>query len=61
MVVGGGQIYAQLIDKADKLILTEVHREIDGDVMFPEIDPTKWKKVAEKPHKEFSWVTYERI
>ncbi|MEJ0021127.1 MAG: dihydrofolate reductase [Candidatus Doudnabacteria bacterium] len=61
MVTGGGQIYAQLIDQADKLIITHIHREIDGDVLFPEIDPAKWKKVSEKPHKEFSWTTYERI
>lgn len=61
MVTGGGQIYAQLIDKADRLIITHIHREIDGDVMFPEIDPAIWKKVSDKPHQEFSWATYERV
>lgn len=61
MVTGGGQIYNQLIDKADKLIITHVHQQIDGDVFFPEIDPGKWKQVSEYPHKEFSWVTYERV
>ncbi len=61
MVGGGGQIFSQLIDKADKLILTEVHKEIDGDVLFPEVDRVNtWKEINREDREEFSWVEYER-
>ncbi|MDP3993474.1 MAG: dihydrofolate reductase [Candidatus Doudnabacteria bacterium] len=60
MVAGGGQIYSQLIDKADKLLITEVHKEIDGDVMFPPVDPLMWQKVSSDDHGEFTWVEYVR-
>lgn len=60
MVIGGGQIYTQMIDKADKLILTEVHHDVEGDVLFPPYDKTKWKETAREDHEEFSFVEYER-
>lgn len=44
MVIGGGQIYSQTIDKADKLLVTRVHKTIEnGDTFFPTIDEKKWK------------------
>ena len=36
MVIGGAQIYAQALEKADRLYLTEVDAEIEGDAWFPE-------------------------
>ncbi|MBX4204604.1 MAG: dihydrofolate reductase [Candidatus Doudnabacteria bacterium] len=60
MVAGGGQIYSQLMDKADKLYLTEVHKVIDGDVLFPEFDKSQWKEISREDHEEYSFVTYER-
>jgi dihydrofolate reductase len=61
-VIGGGQIYSQLMDKADKLVLTEVHKEVDGDVLFPEWNRAEWKETAREDHlPEFSFVEYERI
>lgn len=58
MVAGGGQIFSQLIDKADKLILTEVHKEVDGDVLFPKVDKSVWKEISREDHEEFSFVEY---
>ncbi|MBX4187369.1 MAG: dihydrofolate reductase [Candidatus Doudnabacteria bacterium] len=61
MVAGGGQIFSQLMDKADKLILTEVHKEIDGDVFFPNVDKSIWKEVSREDHlPEFSFVIYAK-
>jgi dihydrofolate reductase len=60
MVAGGGQIFNQLMDKADKLILTEVHKEVDGDVLFPNVDKNVWKEISREDHPEFSFVEYER-
>ncbi|MBA5724031.1 dihydrofolate reductase [Candidatus Liberibacter sp.] len=46
-VIGGGEVYAQTIILADELYITHVEAEIKGDVFFPEIDPTIWKKEKE--------------
>ena len=43
-VIGGGQIYAQAIGHADRLVITHVHTVIeDADTFFPEIDPLVWQ------------------
>ncbi len=41
-VIGGGEIYRQLFDRADRLILTHVFASPDGDTQFPRIDPEVW-------------------
>ena len=47
-VIGGGQIYAQSLQDADRLIVTHVHTVIeDADTFFPDIDPSVWT-VAER-------------
>jgi len=46
-VIGGGQIYAQAMTLADKLLITRVFAEPDdADTFFPEIDPAVWKMVS---------------
>ncbi|SOE17553.1 dihydrofolate reductase [Hoeflea halophila] len=45
-VIGGGQIYAQAIGRADELNLTEVDAEIEGDTVFPDIDSSLWKRIS---------------
>lgn len=46
MVVGGAQIYEQALPLADKLYLTEVHADVEGDTTFPEFDRDAWQVVA---------------
>jgi dihydrofolate reductase len=41
-VVGGAQIYAQTLDAADRLYLTEVHAQVDADTFFPEFSRDRW-------------------
>ena len=41
-VIGGGEIYAQSISYADKIYLTRVDAEIEGDVFFPRFDSVDW-------------------
>lgn len=66
-VIGGAEIYAQWMDSADRLEITEVHARPDGDTHFPAIDETAWEEVARVrnpagPHDsaDFSYVTYRR-
>ena len=46
MVIGGAQIYAEALDKAQRLYLTEVDAEINGDAWFPEFDRSAWHEVG---------------
>lgn len=46
MVIGGGDIYAQAIDLADRLYISHVALEPPGDVRFPPIDPAHWRVSA---------------
>ena len=41
-VVGGGQLYAEAMPRADRLIVTDVEIDVDGDTFFPPIDPDEW-------------------
>ena len=68
-VIGGGQIYAQAITDADRLIVTHVHTVIeDADTFFPAIDPSLWQveERSEMLHDDgsgfdFEFVTYGRV
>ncbi len=44
MVIGGAEIYAQALPRLDRLYLTEIDAEIDGDAYFPEIEPRAWRE-----------------
>ncbi len=60
MVVGGGQIYAQAIDRADRLEITHLDLDVPGDTVFPPIDPSVWE-VAERVDADgHAFVTYRR-
>lgn len=62
-VMGGGQIYSLALKYADRLYLTLIDREYDGDVYFPDYSEFK-KKVWQENHHEngvdFSFITLER-
>ncbi|MDL2397602.1 dihydrofolate reductase [Rhizobium mayense] len=46
-VIGGGEIYRQAISLADRLLITHVETEVDGDTSFPAIDPALWQVESE--------------
>ncbi|MBN1388443.1 MAG: dihydrofolate reductase [Bacteroidales bacterium] len=66
-IIGGGSVYSQFLDRADRLYLTHVHKDFDADTFFPEIDPEVWHVIDRQDNNrtddlEFSWsyVTYQR-
>ncbi|MEX0994123.1 MAG: dihydrofolate reductase [Balneolaceae bacterium] len=62
-IIGGGEIYKQLIDLVDFLYITEIHQEFEGDTYFPEYRDqisTVWKEVRREDKPEYSFVLYER-
>jgi dihydrofolate reductase len=42
MVIGGGEVYARALPAADRVYLTEVEAELEGDVFFPALPPAEW-------------------
>jgi dihydrofolate reductase len=50
MVMGGADLYAQVLPRADRLYLTEVAADVEGDVRFPDIDPNDWVEVQRERH-----------
>ena len=45
-VVGGAQLYREALPRADRLYLTRVCAEVDGDTRFPAYDQTDWRQIA---------------
>ncbi len=66
-IIGGGTIYKEAFDRADKIYLTQVDAGVEGDVYFPTINPTDWEETAkedfladDKNPYNYSWITLER-
>jgi len=65
---GGSQIFAQSMHRADRMYITRVHAELEGDTFFPEFDDvTEWKLVDaehyeadDKNQYPYSFLTYQR-
>jgi dihydrofolate reductase len=50
MVIGGAEIYAQAMPRADRLEITRIHMKPEGDTVFPAIDPAIWREASCEPH-----------
>ncbi len=50
MVIGGSRIYEMFLPTADRLYVTEVHREVHGDVYFPNFDRKAWRETSRQYH-----------
>jgi dihydrofolate reductase len=48
-VIGGEQIFREALRIADRILLTEIHREFEGDTFFPAIDAATWRQVSREP------------
>ena len=67
-VAGGAQIFEQALHRADRMYLTRIHAEVEGDTFFPEFDDvSEWTLVDaehydadEKNEYPYSFLTYER-
>jgi dihydrofolate reductase len=61
MILGGAQIYAAALPHATRMYLTYVHVKHEGDVFFPEHEPSEWREVERRESGELSFVTLDRI
>lgn len=51
-IIGGANVYSQFLPLAQKVHLTRVHTNIDGDAFFPELPPHDWQLVSQDKHGE---------
>ena len=66
-IIGGGSIYSQFLNLADRLYITHVHRNATADVYFPVIDPKIWKVIEREDFSDdegitppYTYTIYER-
>jgi len=50
MVCGGGIVYQQFLSMADRMYLTYIHHDFEGDVFFPEFSPTEWSQISRRDY-----------
>ncbi|TCS73893.1 dihydrofolate reductase [Sulfuritortus calidifontis] len=63
--VGGADLYRQILPRADRLYLTEIQAEYEGDAHFPAFDLAAWQETARERHVSaaglaYHFVTYDR-
>lgn len=64
-VVGGAELYAEALARADELLLTEIDADIDGNTFFPSWDRASFVEASREPHESasgipFAYVRYTR-
>lgn len=65
-LIGGAELYAQAFEFADRLQLTEIDADFEGDAFFPNWDRSQWREVARETHNTdaglgYAFVTYARV
>ena len=60
MVIGGAQIYALALPLADSQVLTEVHQEPEGDVLYPPFERSEWEETRREQGEGFDFVWLQR-
>jgi len=64
-VIGGTEIFAAALPLASGVVLTEIHRDYEGDARFPPFDRSRWREAQREAHTSadgvrFDFVLYER-
>ncbi len=66
-VIGGAQLYAAALPRAQRLVVTEIDADFEGDAHWPPVDASQWRETAREHHAPtaqrafaLDFVTYER-
>ncbi|HZA94519.1 MAG TPA: dihydrofolate reductase [Burkholderiaceae bacterium] len=66
-VIGGAQLYAAAMPRANRILLTEIDADFDGDTFMPALDRNKWRETSREVHPptpeqpfSYSYVVYDR-
>ncbi len=66
-IVGGEHIYRESLPFADRIYLTEIDKEFDGDSFFPSLTSDAWRALGRETHEDpasglsYAFVTYDRV
>jgi dihydrofolate reductase len=67
-IIGGGQVYEQAMSRTDRIYLTRIHLEVDGDTLLPDLPAQEWREVerrafdkGERDDAAFTLVVLDRI
>jgi dihydrofolate reductase len=67
-VIGGAEIFKEILPFSDRLYVTNIHHEFEGDTYFPKTNDTEWKMISKEPGikndknpYDFDFVVYEKI
>ena len=67
MVIGGASFYQQTLPRADRLYLTLIHADVEGDAWFPQINFSEWQALERQDHRaddkngyDYSFLILER-
>jgi dihydrofolate reductase len=68
MIIGGEDVFREVLPQADRIYLTEVHAAPHADTWFPALDPSEWREVSRERHEagtnddhDLSFVVLDRI
>jgi len=68
MIIGGEDVFREVLPQADRIYLTEVHAAPEADTWFPELDMSKWQETSREAHDAgpkddhaFSFVVLDRV
>ena len=68
MVIGGAEFYRQVLPRTDRIYLTRINEDFEGDTLFPELDSSEWQEAEHvdcdaddnNPHS-YSFITLDRV
>jgi len=60
-ICGGASVYAEALPLANRIELTVIHKQYEGDAFFPEIDPAQWKIANTEDFDGFSFISYSKL
>jgi dihydrofolate reductase len=60
-ICGGASVYTEALGLVNKIELTVIHKQFEGDAFFPEIDPVQWQITNTEDFDEFSFISYSKV
>lgn len=60
-LIGGAQLYADALDKVDRIVATEIDLDIDGDAYFPVLDPEQWVETDRQAQPAENGLSYDFV
>jgi len=60
-IIGGAQLYADTLDRVDRIVATQIDADIEGDAFFPELDPSVWIQTVRQTQPPENDLTYEFV